>query len=91
MTFTLLMIGGAVATAVVFAVQPVEYDKPVAIPTEPVEITGGTALPKPPEWHVKTFVSLNAAQEMLDHLEAQGIAEREFVVVGNASFVVRWK
>lgn len=92
MMFTLLMIGGAIATLAVFAVQPVECDKPATLPSpETVEITGGAALPRPPEWHLKMVSSLTAAQDLLDSLEARGIAEREFVVLGDSSFAVRWR
>ncbi|MCE9564140.1 MAG: hypothetical protein K8U57_19015 [Planctomycetes bacterium] len=56
-----------------------------------VEITAGTGEPQAAEWHLVTVSSLSAAQEMLDSLEAQGFAEREFVVLGNSSFAVRWR
>jgi hypothetical protein len=58
--------------------------------TQPVEIVAGVGQPKPPEWQMRTFASMTAAQELLDSLEAQGFAEREFVVLGKASFAVKW-
>lgn len=58
---------------------------------EAVEITAGTAAPRPAEWQMLTFTSLNDAHEMLDSLEAQGIVEREFVVLGKSHFAVKWR
>jgi hypothetical protein len=92
MMFTLLMVGGTVAAMAVLTIHPVECDKPTTTPTaDTVEITAGTSEPKPAEWHLVTVSSLTAAQEILDSLEAQGVAEREFVVLGNSSFAVRWR
>jgi len=90
MMFTLLMIGGATAMFALLAVQPVECDKPAAT-AEHVEIVGGINPPKSPEWHLTIVSTLNAAQDLLDSLEAQGVVEREFVVLGDSSFAVRWK
>ena len=60
-------------------------------PKTPVEITRGVSEPKAAEWNLVTVASITAAQEMLDSLEAQGFAEREFVVLGKSSFAVRWR
>ena len=43
------------------------------------------------EWHLTTVNDLTAAEELLDCLENQGVAERELVVLGNTCFAVRWR
>ncbi len=43
------------------------------------------------DWHLTTVTSLHDAEELLDLLEYQGYTERELVVLGNSSFVVRWR
>lgn len=42
-------------------------------------------------WQVTTVEDLDAVQELLDWLEAAGYAERELVIVGYSTFVVRWR
>jgi hypothetical protein len=90
--FTLLAVGGAAAAALLLAVKPVECDSH-AMTSAPgaVEITGGAAIPKPPPWNERVVASLSDAQDLLDALEARGVAEREFEVLGKAGFVVRWR
>lgn len=43
------------------------------------------------EWQLTCVADLNAAEDLLDCLEAHGYAERELVVTGNATFAVRWR
>jgi len=52
---------------------------------------GGVRTPPPSEWHLTTVTDLTAAEELLDCLENQGVAERELVVLGNSCFAVRWR
>lgn len=90
--FTLLAVGGAAAATLLLAVKPVECDPHTTTTVlGPVEITGGAAIPKPPPWNERVVASLSAAHDLLDALEAQGVAEREFEVLGKVGFVVRWR
>jgi len=43
------------------------------------------------EWQLRTVSSLSDAESLLDCLERQGINERELVILGRASFAVRWR
>jgi len=43
------------------------------------------------DWQLTCVDDLNAAEDLLDCLEAHGYAERELVVTGNATFAVRWR
>lgn len=43
------------------------------------------------EWHLTTVSALCDAEDLLDTLENQGVAEREMVVLGNSCFAVRWR
>lgn len=43
------------------------------------------------DWQLRTVVSLRDAEQLLDCLEAQGYKERELVILGKASFAVRWR
>jgi hypothetical protein len=43
------------------------------------------------DWQLTTVSSLLDAEELLDTLENQGVAERELVVLGNSTFAVRWR
>lgn len=45
----------------------------------------------PTDWKLMTVTSLRDAERLLDWIEAHGFAERELVVLGNASFAVRWR
>lgn len=42
-------------------------------------------------WQMTTVSALCEAEDILDSLEAHGIAERELVVLGNSCFAVRWR
>jgi len=45
----------------------------------------------PDDWKSVIEGSLLAAEERLDRVEAGGYAERELIVLGNESFLVRWR
>ena len=45
----------------------------------------------PDGWQSLTVSDLTVAEELLDRIERAGIAERELVVLGNSTFVVRWR
>ena len=47
--------------------------------------------PRQPEWHTATLHSLTEVENLLDSLEAHGIASREVQVVNGGTFAVRWK
>ena len=42
-------------------------------------------------WNNTTLNRLSDAQDLLDCLEANGFAEREFEIRGNSSYLVRWR
>lgn len=42
-------------------------------------------------WQTVTVENLTLARDLLDLLEVAGFTERELVVVGDSSFVVRWR
>jgi hypothetical protein len=42
-------------------------------------------------WHTLTISGLSAAEELLDRLEANGVAEAELFVLGESTFAVRWR
>jgi hypothetical protein len=51
-----------------------------------------SATPAPEgDWQLRTVSGLRDAEELLDCLEAQGYKERELVILGKASFAVRWR
>ncbi len=56
-------------------------------------MSGGQGQPQQPltDWQVTTVADLTDAEDLLDCLEAQGVAERELVVLGNSCFAVRWR
>lgn len=43
------------------------------------------------DWQLTTVDDLSSAEDLLDCLEANGIAERELIVLGNSCFAVRWR
>lgn len=43
------------------------------------------------DWQTMTVSDLTAAEDALDQLESQGIAERGLQPVGDGKFVVRWR
>ncbi len=44
-----------------------------------------------PGWESVTLDDLTAASDLLDHLENRGVGEAELVVLGERSFLVRWR
>ena len=42
-------------------------------------------------WHVATLANLNQVEDLLDCLEARGVAEREVVTLEDNLFAVRWR
>jgi hypothetical protein len=105
MTFTLLLIAG-VTIAILMAAVMVGRGYDVVQPALAGETTAvGLADPAAEtlnghnqnarevqnDWHLATVPALHEAEEMLDYLEAQGYAERELVVMGNACFAIRWR
>lgn len=42
-------------------------------------------------WSLATMHDLTDAEDLLDYLEAHGVADRELVVLGNSAFAVRWR
>jgi hypothetical protein len=49
------------------------------------------ALADPTAWQSAVVSDLSAAEELLDRAEQEGYRERELVVVGNSTFLVRWR
>ena len=47
--------------------------------------------PRQPEWQTATLHSLTEVEDLLDCLEARGVASREVSVVNSGTFAVRWK
>ena len=62
---------------------------------EPREPSGGsherTALSDPDGWRSAVVSELSAAEALLDRAEEEGYRQRELVVLGNSSFLVRWR
>lgn len=63
---------------------------------EPRRSRGGgradtTADTRPGEWSEVTLNSLRQVEDLFDLLEAHGVGERQFVVLGDALFLVRWR
>jgi hypothetical protein len=53
------------------------------VPTTPPAATGG--------WQLKVLSNLSQVEDLLDSLEAHGVAEREVVTLGGNCFAVRWR
>ena len=49
------------------------------------------ALPAPNVWRFVVLSDLAAAEELLDWAEAEGYQERELIVLGESTFLVRWR
>jgi hypothetical protein len=49
------------------------------------------ALADPTAWQSAVVSDLSAAEELLDRAEQEGYRERELVLVGNSTFLVRWR
>jgi len=104
MTLTLLLIGGMIALTAVFVVatQVADTVNPfvageatevgLADPAADTLTAEHAVTPMPAgEWELRTVASLRDAEELLDCLERHGVAERELVILGKASFAVRWR
>jgi hypothetical protein len=107
MTLTLILIGAIIALTAVFVVatQLQETVNPILVSdargagllglSDPAADTLAghhIATPAPSgDWQLRTLSSLSEAQDLLDCLEHHGVAERELVILGKASFAVRWK
>jgi hypothetical protein len=100
MTFTLLLCVAAIALGAVFAVKPFNASETVVIDEKPdlsdptVETLVGNSGPAESvhgDWHVTQVDTLRDAEDFLDALEAQGVEYRELLILGNATFAVRWR
>lgn len=49
------------------------------------------SLPDPNMWRSAVVLDLSAAEELLDLAEREGYQERELIVLGNSTFLVRWR
>ncbi|MBN9121412.1 MAG: hypothetical protein J0I06_20050 [Planctomycetes bacterium] len=49
------------------------------------------ALSAPNVWRVAIVSDLSAAEELLDAVEGEGYQERELIVLGDSTFLVRWR
>lgn len=102
MTFTLLTIA-AVAVGITAVYVLVAKSEPVGAlagettlsnSADPSDtLASGRHLPSSTrtDWQLTTVSALSDAEDLLDTLENQGIAERELVVMGNSCFAVRWR
>jgi|SRR5579872_2440084 len=60
-------------------------------PAADTMIGNGTSTSLKSDWNLTTVNALCDAEDFLDHLEMQGHAERELLVLGNSCFAVRWR
>lgn len=105
MTFTILLIGGAVlGTTALFAiatrgsaVHPALASDNTAVGLRDASVDtllGGTppqAAARTGNWQLTTVNDLHDAEDLLDYLEANGAGDRELVVLGESCFAVRWR
>ena len=55
-------------------------------------LVSGHRLQRPPDdWQSAVVTSVSAASDLLDELESLGVRRREFSVVGQSLFEVRWR
>lgn len=103
---TILAIGAlAASSAIVFAVAlrasdvqliPTTFDLPGTSDPSEDTLAGHsdvvqTTKPTGTEWKMATLNNLAQVEDLLDSLEAAGIAEREVHTLGNNLFAVRWR
>jgi hypothetical protein len=98
---TLLMICGAVASSALFVAVCNTFEAALAGEATSVGLAdpaadtlvghNESATTNRAEWHLMTVAALCEAEDFLDSLEAQGIAERELLVLGNSCFAIRWR
>ena len=104
MTFALVMIALTIALLAVFVVATEVHEIVNPVLTHETTIVGlsdpaadtlagqHNATPAPAgDWQIRTVAGLRDAEELMDSLEAQGYKERELVMLGKASFAVRWR
>jgi hypothetical protein len=104
MTFALVLLAGTIALMAVFVVATHVHETVNPILAGETTMVGlgdpasdtlaghHSATPAPSgDWHLRTVAGLRDAEELLDCLEAQGFKERELVMLGKASFAVRWR
>jgi hypothetical protein len=99
MALTLLLCGTAVAVTALFVVaKPADAilaGQPASVPlSDPAAETladhsGEHAIRT--DWQLTTVTSLSDAEALLDMLEARGVEHRELLILGNATFAVRWR
>ena len=104
MTLTLALMAVTIALTAVFVVatQTQEIVNPILAgettlaglgdPSADTLAGHHSATPAPAgDWQLRTVAGLRDAEELLDCLEAQGYKYRELVILGKASFAVRWR
>jgi len=104
MTLALLLITATIAMTAVFVVATQVNETVSPVLTGETTMVGlgdpasdtlsghHHATPAPAgDWQLRTVAGLRDAEELLDCLEAQGYKERELVILGQASFAVRWR
>lgn len=104
MTLALVMIAATIALTAVFVVATQVHETVNPVMAGETTMVGlgdpasdtlsghRSATPAPAgDWHLRTVAGLRDAEELLDCLEAQGYKDRELVILGKASFAVRWR
>lgn len=56
-------------------------------------LRGGSHTPvaRTADWQMTSVDDLHSAEDLLDCLEANGVTEKELIVLGNHCFAVRWR
>ena len=97
MTLTLVLVVFALTAVLVVAAKVEQTVKPI-VASEATEAdtlaarhAATPARRQAAEWQLHTVTSLADAEAYLDCLERQGVQERELVILGEASFAVRWQ
>ena len=100
MALTLLLCGSVIAVTALFVVtKPADAilpGEPASAPlsdpaTETLADNSGAHNAVRTDWQLAMVDSLSDAEELLDSLEARGIEHRELLILGNATFAVRWR
>ncbi|HVL11081.1 MAG TPA: hypothetical protein VM529_00855 [Gemmata sp.] len=103
MMLTLLIFAGLLTISALFMVaKPLEaleaaladqrQNVPLSDPAaETLDGHSGPPQPALTDWNVATVETLGDAEDLLDALEAQGVEQRELVILGNATFAIRWR
>lgn len=95
-TFAVALCGMLVLLAARRHVPAAEGSREHALLAESDRDMGGgsrerAALADPNAWQSATVFDLSAAEELLDRAEEDGYAERELLVLGEETFLVRWR